>query len=195
MNDAEKIVRFIHYAEKLKTELRHASRSDNNRESVAEHCWRLSLFLVLVVPKLKTKVDFLKVLKMAIVHDLVEIEAKDVPVLQSVNNEQIRKQKFSLELKAMNKIKRMLGDDGKEIYDLWREFEELKTIEAKVVRSLDWLEGQLQFLNENVTTFSSEDTKTIDILLKKTTLLCKVDPLLAQLDRITLPDRRKRIKH
>ncbi len=195
MTEARRILNFIHYAEGLKTELRRASRSDNMRESVAGHCWRLTLLLILVVPKLKLKVDLLKILKMAIIHDLVEIEAGDTPILESVTNGDRLQLKYQEELAAMTNIKEMLGVEGQEIYDLWVEFEELETNEAKVLRSLDMLEGQLQFLTENVTTFDNDDQEIITALLNKTSDICKIDPFLSELDKESLPDRQERIKH
>ena len=195
MDEVQKIINFIHYAEKLKTELRLASRSDKNRESVADHCWRVSLIIVLIVPKLKIEVDFLKILKMAIIHDLPEIEAKDVPILESIADQEKQSTKEKQELVAINKIKEMLGFDGQEIYDLWFEFEEQKTNEAKVLKAIDKLEGQLQFLSENVTTFIEQDQEAIKKLLEVTTELSKIDPFIAKLDELTMVDRQNRIKY
>lgn len=195
MTDAEKIIRFMHYSEKLKTELRYASKSDGNRESVADHCWRLSLLLVLALPKLRLEADPLKVLKMAIIHDLVEIEAKDLPVLQTVNNGERQKMKQEQEMVAINSIKTMLGETGVEIYELFMEFEQGKSNEAKVVKALDYLEGQMQFLHEDITKFTESDQEPIRKLLEKTATACNVDPFLAELDQITLEDRQNRIKH
>jgi len=192
--DAKKIIDFVAYAEKLKCEIRHASRSDNQRESVAEHCWRLSLMLMLVFPHLKIKVDLLKTLKMAIIHDLVEIESRDVPLLKHINNQAAKRAKSSKEKRAMSKIRKMLGRDGKEISALWLEHEELKTNEAKVLKALDRLEGELQFLHESVTKFTKKDKKAIEILLQETTDLAKIDPFLEELDRLSFADRKNRIK-
>ncbi len=193
-DEAQVVVDFIHYAEKLKVELRQASKSNNDRESVAEHCWRVSLMLVLVAPKLKIRIDLLKALKMAIIHDLVEIEYKDIPILQHINNKKAGKSKHEQELKAMKKIQKMLGSSGKEVYDLFVEFEDQKTNEAKVLKALDRLEGQLQFLSESVMTFTSKHKPAIEELLRDTTECCKVDPFIQKLDAVSLKARKNRIK-
>lgn len=194
-NDALIILNFINYAEKLKVELRHASKSDDSHESVADHCWRLSLMLVLVVPKLKIQVDLLKILKMAIIHDLAEIEARDVPLLTSINDDAVKQLKQSREEAAMQNVRKLLGKDGDEIFSLWSEFEKLESNEARVLKALDRLEGELQFLNESVTKFTAKDRKTIEVLLDETTELSKIDPFLEKLDELSYDERVKRIQH
>lgn len=193
-NDARKIVDFVNYAEKLKVELRHASKSDNQKESVADHSWRLALMAILVAPHLKIKIDLLKLLKMATVHDLVEIESRDVPVLEHIDNKSAHRHKEVAEKTAMQKIKKMLGSDGKEINNLWLEYEELKTNEARVLKSLDRFEGEFQFLTETVTTFTQKEQRVIDILIKETTELAKIDPFLEKIDEISMEERKNRIK-
>lgn len=195
-NNAKKIVDFVNYAEKLKVELRHASKSDNQKESVADHSWRLALMAVLIAPHLKkVKIDPLKLLKMAIVHDLVEIESRDVPVLEYIGNEKAKQNKNLAEGQAIEKIREMLGPSGKEICDLWLEYEHMRTDEAKVLKSLDRFEGQLQFLSETVTSFTQKEQKAIDVLIRETTELAKIDPFLENIDRVTIRERKDRIKH
>lgn len=193
MNDAKTIIEFIRYAERLKTELRHATRSDNQRESVADHTWRLALFLILVAPKLKLEIDLSKALKMTIIHDIVEIEAKDIPVLKQINDDTFSLQKKKAEILAINKIKKLLGDNGQEIYDLWNEYEDSKTNEAKIIKALDKLEGQLQFLEDPIRKFTIDEQDSIELLLNQTKKLCDIDPFLQELDKTTIASRKKRI--
>ena len=195
MKETKRIIEFINYAEKLKTELRHATKSDNQRESVADHTWRLSLMLILIAPKLKLKIDLLKAIKIAIVHDIVEIEAKDVPIPDRINDQKLSTQKEKNEQTAIENIKNRLGDDGQEIFDLWNEFEDSKTNEAKVVKTLDKLEGQLQFLNDPVRKFAKDEQNSVKSLLEETAKLCKIDPFLKQLDEDTLNNRKKRTSY
>lgn len=193
MEETKRIIDFIHYAEKLKTELRHATRSDSQRESVADHSWRLILFLILVAPKLTLKIDLLKAMKMAAIHDITEIDAKDIPALEHINNKKISDKKKKDEKRAIEKIKKKLAKNGQEIYDLWQEFEDSKTNEAKLVKALDQLEGELQFLQDPVREFKQEEQASIVLLLERTTKFCKIDPFLEKLDKISLNDRKKRV--
>ena len=72
------ILEVLTLAERLKFELRHSYISSGRQESVAEHSWRMSLMAVLMEPLLRQKIDMARLLKMIIIHDLVEAEAKDI---------------------------------------------------------------------------------------------------------------------
>jgi putative hydrolases of HD superfamily len=193
MNDIKKILKFIYYAEGLKTELRHASKSDRGRESVADHTWRLSLLLMLVAPKLLIEIDLLRAMKMAVVHDIVEIEAKDIPLLKSIGNRKLIATKEKNERVAIKNIRKKLGKNGEEIHHLWQEFEEAKTKEAKVVHALDKLEGQLQFLHDPIRKFTKKEMPAVELTLNETSKQCKIDPFIEKLDLMSLQDRRDRI--
>src|SRR5678815_1440443 len=75
------ILKVLELAERLKFELRHSYTSSGRQESVAEHTWRMSLMAVLIEPLLTQKIDTVRLLKMIIVHDLVEAEATDISCL------------------------------------------------------------------------------------------------------------------
>jgi len=62
-------------------------------------------------------------------------------------NDVSREEKYANEQNAINQIRKMLPNHtGKEIYELWNEFEETKTEEAKYVTALDRLEGMIQVI-------------------------------------------------
>src|SRR6056297_1491823 len=84
-SELTKVLKLLNLAEKLKFELRHSWLSNGRQESVAEHSWRLALMVVLLAPHLGEPVNMEKALKMALIHDLVEAEAGDVPVFDCVN--------------------------------------------------------------------------------------------------------------
>ena len=70
MTDRE-LIDFLAIAEKMKCNTRHSWTSTNRKESVAEHSWRLSLMALLLEREIEN-VDFQKVIKMCIIHDLGE---------------------------------------------------------------------------------------------------------------------------
>jgi putative hydrolases of HD superfamily len=141
-------------AERLKFELRHSYTLSGRQESVAEHNWRMSLMAVLIEPLLKQKVDTTKLLKMIIIHDLVEAEATDISALDVLRNPEIRLDKIEREKKAIEKLRLALQDtNGQEIYDLFYEFEEKETYESKVANALDKLEVQLQHNHADFSTW------------------------------------------
>ncbi len=80
------IVKVLKLDERLKFELRHSYTSSGRQESVAEHTWRMALMAVLIEPLLKQKVDTARLLKIIVIHDLVEAEAKDVSALDVLRN-------------------------------------------------------------------------------------------------------------
>ena len=139
------ILKVLTLAERLKFELRHSYTSSGRQESVAEHTWRMSLMAVLLEPVLTQKINPARLLKMIIIHDLVEAEARDIPALDVLRNPEIKAQKIEKEKQAIENLRLVLTEtNGQEIYDLFYEFEEKETYEAKVANALDKLEVQLQ---------------------------------------------------
>ncbi|MGF9966602.1 HD domain-containing protein [Bacillus rhizoplanae] len=148
------ILKVIALAEKLKYEMRHSWLSNGRQESVAEHTWRMSLMAILVQPYLDKKVDMEKLLKMVIIHDLVEAEAGDIPAFDTMNSEELKRKKQKNEQQAILNIKHTLsGPLGEELYDLWMEFEEKETYEAKVANALDKLEVKIQHNEADIDTW------------------------------------------
>lgn len=148
------ILKVLELAEKLKDELRHSYTSTGRQESVAEHTWRMALMAVLIEPLLTKKVDTARLLKMIIIHDLVEAEAKDTPLTEVLRNPELKKDKIERERKAIENIRAALTHtNGQEIYDLFYEFEAKETYEAKVANALDKLEAQLQHNHAHISTW------------------------------------------
>ncbi|CAN7520895.1 HD domain-containing protein [Rossellomorea sp. LjRoot5] len=148
------ILELIKLGEKLKTEMRHSWLSNGRQESVAEHTWRVSLMAMLMEPYLTEKVDSAKLLKMIIIHDLVEAEAGDIPAFDTMNDQAVKEQKAFNEKKSIERIRDMQGNAlGEELYDLWHEFEEKETYEAKVANALDKLEAQIQHNEADISTW------------------------------------------
>lgn len=134
------LMEFSHTAERLKNELRHAYKSNGLQESVAEHSWRLCLMTMVFTENIED-IDRDKCLKMALIHDLPEIFAGDVPRLD------LEKQKgrHEIEKAALEKLVKLLPKGtAKKITDLWLEFEEGITMEARLVRLIDRLEILIQ---------------------------------------------------
>lgn len=148
------ILKVLELAERLKFELRHSYTSSGRQESVAEHTWRMSLMAFLIEPLLKHEVDTTRLLKMIIIHDLVEAEATDISALDVIRNPEIKLKKIAREKKAIENLRIALKDtNGQEIYDLFYEFENKETYEAKVANALDKLEVQLQHNHADFSTW------------------------------------------
>lgn len=139
-SNGQKIIDFLHQAEKLKTVLRHSWLSSGRRESVAEHSWRMALMAILISPYLDEKVDLLKSLKLTIVHDLVEINYKDNPAFKKQPADKaIQERKSLIKLTATLPL-----EMSAELRSLWEEYEAGITYEAKFAKALDKTEVLLQ---------------------------------------------------
>ncbi|WP_299820625.1 HD domain-containing protein [uncultured Pontibacter sp.] len=152
-NNLRNVLDVLSLAEKLKYELRHSWLSNGRQESVAEHTWRMSLMVVLLEPYLDKELDTARTLKMVIVHDLVEAEAGDIPVFE-VTTAKAKELKQLNERQAIENLRLKLGNGiGQHIYELWHEFEDKQTYEAKVANALDKLEVQIQHNHADITTW------------------------------------------
>ncbi len=175
------VLEVLQLAERLKCELRHSYTSDGRQESVAEHTWRMSLMAVLLEPYLTQKIDVARLLKMIIIHDLVEAEAGDVSVLDVLRNPGLKAIKQAREKAAIENLRRQLdGPLGQDIYDLWHEFEDKTTYEARVANALDKLEVQLQHNDAPLSTWEEIEYEMSFMLGKHTDF----DPVLSQLKEL-----------
>lgn len=190
---ATQILKFLEFSSNLKKQERTIKLSWERNESVADHSWQLSLMVLLVYPYLDKKIDLLKTLKMALVHDLAEAEIGDIPHGQTALNPKLKQEKRLKEEKEIKKIRNMLKSDklGQEIYDLWHEIEALETQEAKFIKALDSVEANHQSTLFDV---SYWDNYFYKIALTKAKKYCKHEKILAELDRQVTSNMKKEFK-
>jgi len=149
MNELERNINFLIETDKLKSIYRRARiKSDKNRrENSAEHSWHVSLMGFTLVDYCSEKIDVLKVLKMLIIHDIVEIYAGDT---FAFDEENIIKEQGKKEYEAAEKIFSLLPNKQyTEMKDLWIEFEENKTNEAKFSKAIERSIPVLQNMQNN----------------------------------------------
>jgi len=135
----KKQIAFIMEVDKIKQIFRQNYIMDNSRrENDAEHSWHLALMAMILREYAKNDdLDILKVIKMVIIHDLVEIDAGDTFAFDKKKNADKRER----EEKAAKRIFGLLPkDQGEEMIELWHEFESMKSDEAKFAASLDRLQ-------------------------------------------------------
>jgi len=142
----EKIFDFLHKVEKLKSTIRYSGRAIKGRqESSAEHSWRLTLMVFVFADELKLDLDVNHAVRIAIVHDLPEAIAGDVDALDVYDGKVSKEEKENMEISAMEELRISLPDKlGSEVYDLWQEYVNGKTREAKFVKALDKIETLTQ---------------------------------------------------
>ena len=118
-----------------------------NGESIADHCYRMTLLSMLLADTLVAKgmkLDTEKVMRLSLLHEIAEARIGDIPftVLTYIPAEV----KEIGERKAVTSMLEKFGSIGKWYQELWEEFEQNETIEAKLVRAADKLELMIQVL-------------------------------------------------
>lgn len=191
MEQMRGIMQVLRLAEKLKFEMRHSWLSNGRQESVAEHTWRVGLMVVLIEPYIEEKLDMAKLLKMIMIHDLVEAEAKDVPAFDTLFDTERKEQKQLAEQTAMDNIRAMLEEEpGKELQALWLEFEAKETFEAKVANALDKLEAQLQHNEASIDTWLEVEREMVYLLKPHT----EFHPVLEDLRKMIVTEAEEKLK-
>jgi putative hydrolase of HD superfamily len=143
--DLEGILEFLRATEALKTTFRSGFTSAGERESVAEHTWRLCLMALLIAPSVPD-VDFARLIKICVVHDLGEAIGGDIPAPEQARRAEAGSSgKSADERRDLVTLVAPLPDAlRREILDLWDEYEAASTSEARLAKALDKLETILQ---------------------------------------------------
>jgi putative hydrolase of HD superfamily len=121
---------------KLKLVLRNTMTTSDRNESTGEHSWSVSMIAIILMDELKKEfaaLDELKIIKLCLIHDIVEIYAGDIMAFDI----EARKNKEHDEINALKKIMSLCPSFGSELHDLWFEFEKRETIEAKIAKAAD----------------------------------------------------------
>lgn len=134
-------IQFIIEIDKLKHVLRQTLlMNESRRENSAEHSWHLALMAIVLSKYAPSDVDVLHVVKMLLIHDLVEIDAGDTFCYDMQANQD----KAVREAQAATRIFGLLPEEQRfEFQSLWEEFEAQETIAAKFAAALDRLQPLL----------------------------------------------------
>lgn len=168
LTDLAKQMAFIHEIDKLKyiqrkTRLFNSMRHEND----AEHSWHLAMMAMVLAEHANEKVDVMKVVKMLLIHDIVEIDSGDIFLYDTNANHDNTVE----EQKAAKRIFGLLPEhQAEEFISLWEEFEAGITAESRFAKTIDRLEPVLQNVSNEGGTWSEFDVK-YDTVLKKT---CKM---------------------
>ena len=110
------------------------------RENDAEHSFHLAMLAMTLAEHANSQIDVLKVMKMVLIHDVVEIDAGDTYCYDTEGY----KSKREREEKAADRLFGLLPDDQRDEYrELWEEFERVDTPEAKFAAALDRMQPML----------------------------------------------------
>ena len=158
-------MKFISEIEKLKVVYRQNGIIDGSRrENSAEHSWHISIMALILLEYCKEEIDQLKVIKMLLIHDLVEIFAGDTFLYDEKGRDTIK----SIEREAAVKLFGILPSDQKtELLEIWNEFELRETKEAKYAAVLDNLQPILNHYYTNNQNIKGKKVTKSQIIKKK----------------------------
>ncbi len=128
------VVQFLMELDKLKSIYRkNKLLNDERYENTAEHSWQFAVAAMSFAPYVKG-VNVEHAIKLALVHDIVEIDAGDVIVFDNAAREAIRDD----EIKAAKRIFALLPSPQSESFlTLWNEYDALETEDSKFANAID----------------------------------------------------------
>ncbi|WP_394125671.1 HD domain-containing protein [Vibrio hepatarius] len=136
MERLEKQLALLMELDRLKSVLRRTrvKSADKRLENSAEHSWHVALMAILMEEHANEPVDISRVVKMLLLHDVVEIDAGDLFVYDTAASAEQEEK----ELKAAQRLFGMLPQEqGEELFELWTEFESANSADAKFAKALD----------------------------------------------------------
>lgn len=130
---------FLNEADRLKSVLRATTLVDGSRpENSGEHSWHLALYAMVLADQAAPGVSIDRVIRMLLVHDLVEIDVGDVPIHSANGQAHASAATMAAEQKAAERIFGLLPADlAHSFRALWDEFEAAETPDAVFAKSLD----------------------------------------------------------
>ncbi|MCF6139269.1 HD domain-containing protein [Alkalihalobacillus berkeleyi] len=160
---------FLLEIDQLKNILRQTHVTDSSRrENDAEHSWHLAVMAIVLEEYANEKnINILHVVKMLLIHDLVEIDAGDTFAYDEKGYED----KEEREEEAAERIFSILPEDQADmIYALWREFEDRETAEARFAAALDRLHPMLLNHQTKGITWQKHDIRKEQVLSRNKTI-------------------------
>lgn len=184
-----------HHANNLSetTQLHAEKMSGYRRESNAEHSWRLALMAMLWSDKLDHKVSKERAMQIALVHDLGEVLAGDIPV--HLQDADVKNKKRETEFKAMDTLMSNLttNKEEHELYQFWLEYEQQITPESKFIKALDKLESFLKHNQDPIETWEPHEARML-YQNKWLRFYCNYDSFLSKICEQIITDGIEKIK-
>jgi len=140
---------FLVECDRLKDIVRQTFNAHSGRpENDAEHSWALCLFVMTLAEHSNTPIDVLRVMKMLLIHDIVEIDVGDTFAYDT----QRLVDQHEREAAAATRIFGLLpADQAIEFRSLWDEFEDRQTADARFAHAIDRCQAMLlNCLNKGV---------------------------------------------
>lgn len=154
---------FLIELEQLKLVLRRNMTVDRSRyENSAEHSWHVATMALVLSEHADQDIEIKRVLKMLLLHDVVEIYAGDTWLYATADGQQQKESEAAVKLFAM-----LPEDQGRRMFELWEEFESGVTAEALFARAIDALQPLLNHFVSGSADSDEEKPLLADVLKRK----------------------------
>ena len=145
--EPRKLIEALGVAERLKDATRHCYTSGGRHESVAEHCWMMTLMAFLMKEEFP-EADMDKVIRMCIIHDLGEAFTGDIPTFNKTAADEEKEETL-----LYNWVRSLPEEQSREMLELYAEMEARETLEAKLYKTIDGLEAVVQHNFSDISTW------------------------------------------
>ncbi|MFT5759903.1 MAG: putative hydrolase of HD superfamily [Alteromonadaceae bacterium] len=164
MEDLNKQLDFVIELDRLKGVYRQALvKSDKNRfENSAEHSWHISLTAQILHQYAVEKVNISRVMSMLLIHDIVEIDAGDMFAFSDKKNLAEQEEK---EIAAATRLFGLLPEEQFQMFNqLWLEFENAETIDARFAKAMDRILPLLQNMRNEGGSWARHDVTKSQVI-------------------------------
>ncbi|PKS07391.1 hypothetical protein jhhlp_005993 [Lomentospora prolificans] len=139
---------FFHLLERLKTTQREGWRrfGISSCESIADHMYRMSILTFMTPPALAARIDVNRCMKMCLIHDMAESLVGDITPVDGVpKTEKNRREAATVDFMSSGLLGNVYGGaPGRELREIWQEYEDSMTLESQYVHDIDKMELLLQ---------------------------------------------------
>lgn len=149
-------IKFLVAIDRLRQVVRQSPVSGLSRkENSAEHSWHVAMYAAVLAESVRPDADVARVVKMLLIHDIVEIEAGDTPIHGDVA---ARADQAERELLAAENLFGMLpAPQGEQFLSLWKEFERGESADAQLAKAMDRLQPLIQNVMAGGGTWTEND--------------------------------------
>lgn len=149
--EINKYLEVLHTINRLKDTTRHCYTPGGRHESVAEHSWRITMMAFFLRDEFKD-VDFDKVIKMCLIHDIGEIFTGDIPSFDKSKADEAKEESL-----LTNWVNSLPEPYKTEMTELYAEMEARETTEARIYKALDNLEAVISHNESDLSTWIEKE--------------------------------------
>ena len=169
-------IAFLCEIDRLKTVVRQSPLLDRSRrENSAEHSWHLAMYALLLHEHAAGRCDVTRVVRMLLIHDIVEVDVGDTPIHRAVAGPSQAERETAAAERLFGLVP---GRQGTELLALWREFEDGASDDARFAKALDRLQPLLANVVTGGGTWNDSDVTLEQVLERYGPAIARGSPAL-----------------